>query len=125
LAPATVEAPLGRPRLRGESPLRFAAKQALLQFGELGFEDLDLARLFLLLNQCARMQALVIMSLLAQLDVFQPKFFLNRSHRKASLPGDWARVPNKVPSRENSLRSRFIRWNRIVVVHRIFTKSTT
>jgi hypothetical protein len=61
------------------------------------------------------------MSLLAQLDVFQPKFFLNRSHRKARLPGDWERVPNKKPSRENILWSRFIRWNRILVVHRIFT----
>ena len=115
------EAPLGRPRLRGKSSLRFAAKQALLQFGELGFEDLDLVRLFLLLDQRARMQALVIMSLLAQPDVFQPKFFFGLGHRKASLPGDWARVPNKMHSRENTLRSRFIRRNRILVVHRIFT----
>jgi hypothetical protein len=80
-----------------------------------------LVRLFLLLNQRARMQALIIMSLLAQPDVFQPKFFFGLSHPKARLPGDWARVPNKMPSRENTLRSRFTRWNRIFVVHRIFT----
>jgi hypothetical protein len=61
------------------------------------------------------------MGLLAQPDVFQPKLFFGLSHRKARLPGDWARVANKMASRENSLRSRFIRWNRIFVVHRIFT----
>src|ERR1039457_213272 len=67
------------------------------------------------------MQALVIMSLLAQLDVFQPKFFLSLSHRKATLPGDKARVPNKMRSRENSLWSRCIRRNPVLVIHRIFT----
>src|ERR1039457_2472750 len=67
------------------------------------------------------MQALVIMSLLAQLDVFQPKFFLSLSHRKARLPGDKARVPNKMRSRENSLWSRCIRRNPVLVIHRIFT----
>ena len=103
LAPATVEAPFRHPRLRGKSPFRFAAKQTLLQFGDFGFEDLDLARLFLLLNQCARMQVLVIMSLLAQPDVLQPKFFLNLSHRKARLPEDGERVPKNMLSRENTL----------------------
>ena len=121
LATATVKPSFGQPRLRGKSPFPFAAKQTLLQFGDLGFEDLDLARLLLLLSQGSRMQALVIMSLLAQLDVFQPKFFLSLSHWQARLPGDKARVPNKMRSRENSLWSRCIRRNPVLVIHRIFT----
>ena len=80
-----------------------------------------MARLLLLLSQGSRMQALVIMSLLAQLDVFQPKFFLSLSHRKARLPGDKARGPNKMRSRENSLWSRCIRRNPVLIIHRIFT----
>jgi hypothetical protein len=67
------------------------------------------------------MQALVIMSLLAQLDVFQPKFVLSLSHWKARLPGDKARFPNKMRSPENSLWSRCLRRNPVLVIHRIFT----
>jgi hypothetical protein len=67
------------------------------------------------------MQALVIMSLLAQLDVFQAKVFLSLSHWKARLPGDEMRVPNKMRSPENSLWSRCLRRNPVLVIHRIFT----
>jgi hypothetical protein len=69
------------------------------------------------------MQALVIMSLLAQLDVFQPKFFLSLSHWKPRLPGENPRVPNKMHSRENSLWSRGTRRNPVLVIHRIFTSA--
>jgi hypothetical protein len=68
-----------------------------------------------------RMQALVIMSLLAQLDVFQPKFFLNLSHWKARLPGEEKSVPNNLRPPENSLWSRGLRRNTVLVVHRILT----
>ena len=93
-----MQAPFRRPRLGGKSPLRFAPKETLVQFGDFGFQDLDLGRLFLLLSQRALMQAPVIMGLLAQPDVFQPKFLPNLSHRKARLAEDWDRVPTKMSS---------------------------
>ena len=73
------------------------------------------------LSQGSRMQALVIMSLLTQLVVCQPKFLLSLSHWKARLPGDEARVPNKMRSPENSLWSRCRRRNPVLVIHRVLT----
>jgi len=99
LPTTTAGSTFGQPRLRGTSPFHFATKQTLLQFDDLGFEDLDLVLHLLLLSQSSRMQALVIMSLLAQLDVFQPKFFLNLSHWKARLPGDEEVLQRKVAVR--------------------------
>ena len=121
LATTTAGATFGQPRLRGTSPFPFATKQTFLQFGDLGFEGVDLVRLLLLLNQSLRMQALVIMSLLAQLDVFQPKFFLNLSHWKARLPEEEKSVPHKLRPPENSLWSRCLRRNPVLVIHRILT----
>ena len=121
LATTTAGSTFGQPRLRGTSPFPFATKQTFLQFGDLGFEGVDLVRLLLLLNQSLRMQALVIMSLLAQLDVFQPKFFLNLSHWKARLPGEEKSVPNNLRPPENILWSRGLRRNTVLVVHRILT----
>jgi len=121
LATTTAGSTFGQPRLRGTSPFPFATKQTLLQFGDLGFEDLDLVLQLLLLSQSSRKQALVRMSLLAQLDVFQPKCFLSLSHWKARLPGDEADVPNKMGSPENSLWSRYLRRNPVLVIHRILT----
>ena len=124
LATTTAGSTFGQPRLRGTYPFPFATKQTLLQFGELGFEDLDLVLQLLLLSQSSRMQALVRMSLLAQLDFFQPKFFLSISHWKVRLPGDEEGVPNKMGSPENSLWSRCLRRNPVLVIHRILTCGT-
>ena len=65
------------------------------------------------------------MSLLAQLDVFQPKFFLSLSPWKVRLPREETRVPNKMRSPENSLWSRCLRQNSVFFVHRIFTSPAT
>ena len=105
LATTTAGSTFGQTRLRGTSPFPFATKETLLQFGDLGFEGLDLVRV------------------LAQLDVFQPKFFLSRSHCKARLPGKEASAPNQMRSPENSLWSRCLRRNPVLVIHRIHIKA--